>query len=1822
MSDSTRRVEDVSSMLLQSKSREDKSFAYSTLLHIQEESVGESSIIESLTRRSHRLLSIILLDIFHDEEEIATQALKCLGFMIYHPSIVSTISGEEVFHAIKSLVKLITTTNMKAICNLGVWCISIQQFKNSFNIDILDSLLRAVVHAFDNPLGSLSTTYEAMQAVLKLASEHPESMRNMSNMWAPPIYQRLLSDDKRERDMSERCLIKMKSFLLPPPLILSQDLAYNIKKKFLPQMMNMVLEYGKHGLTIQAWGWYIRLLGQVILRNRNLLNEMLKVPEHTFQNLAPQVQTASLVAWQALVDVLIDTQMQLVGTELDNVLSALPRTGVHVDGLSKSTKLLMKPLLRIMSRRNNELSVYSSCFNTWRHLLHKLDLVINCSPISDTVFEPVLKVIFHNGLDNGNLWLWNSCVDLFDEFISSKFRACGSQASAGSIQSAILCEDYPIIKWLPWDFTKLDFHLKMIRAIIDRALKASVTVENSKLVFDAALKIFRSVLRGVHVDIKKPSTHFSEVRMCICATVEFVKELCEDLTSNLTGVGNIYLIISTVKFIWALREEFDPSILESPLYCISLDSKLVNNLKFDVDIPYLKILRISSLSFEHNVSPSLYLTILYHFMMSHSVLKSESGRVLDDMENCCKYVFSSSDPLENLLQVAYLLYLHGPKLKDCAFYFLKIWAVIARCLKQQINDVGNLNSLQTEVDHSGSLVVYWLLCYPFVMSQVLPTLLTKTDIQASCLISSESELVLSDALMVWKSLYDSADCALQLKEPTANIFAEDLCEMLLKLSLVDESDYECMSLNPCHLFVYAEIAMHIIEKTGLLIKRQASSNIKNCLRLTGRYLAISWTMVEAGQKLELSVVSRMFAALASFVGKLHSKEDILSLMEVISDPLVHWLSSFLSIEKDMQDGNLQHHFLILWTLMLDIMRRVQAPIIFDSLLLEAHAPLLLAALDHPCSSISDATIAFWNSTYGKQSKLNYPQNLLPVLDRLSRKGRVKLPKGSTGFTLSKPFDKDINLLKKHRVAAQTTRISSVEFVEEAQNDSSEPDLRKRLKLTMELQPKMDFGRPIHVVGVTVRQREECRSSDSILKMLRRTGILSTGKSCAIKISILLDVLSGSLPIHHQATKDLAVLWAPKVVRVFTNGTTISTSLHRNAKMDLSVQIVLQSTNNEGPTTGCLVLFTLILLFSDISPSYASNSRPHLIQSGLDAFSSSLFTKLPSSLSSPTRRTSLPAHIPPKISAVKIEDKPKEYPLPRRTSSSTGTTKSEAGLVNRGKSRFPDSVTEKADRKKKKNTTTTTTLTLTQPRRQSLSIPTLLCNAFDDIINNFVDPPIRPSVNPKYVLSDNFAPVDELPPTECMEVEGELPPCLDGAYIRNGPNPRYLPRGPYHLFDGDGMLHALRISGGRATLCSRYVRTFKYMAEEKAGCAVYPNVFSAFHGYAGIARGAVTAARALSGQFNPLQGVGLANTSLVFFANRLFALGESDLPYEVRLGSDGEICTVGRCDFEGKLFMGMTAHPKVDPDTGEVFAFRYGPVPPYLTYFRFDPAGVKQPDVPVFSLGRPSMIHDFAVTKRHAVFVDMQIVMNPLEMIVGNGSPVGADPRKVSRIGILPRYAEDESEMRWFEVPGFNMMHAVNAWDEEDEGGGGEAVVLVAPNLISVEHTLERLHLLHCSVEKIRIDLKTGLVKRTPVAADNLEFGVINPSYAGKRNRYAYMAAGDPLPKASGLVKLDLETGRGDCVVARREYGEGCYGGEPFFVARDPDEAEAAEDDGYVVSYVHDGGKAGGGESRFVVMDARSPTLEVVASVKLPARVPFGFHGLFVPERDLAEQLYW
>ncbi|CAA6673248.1 unnamed protein product [Spirodela intermedia] len=394
---------------------------------------------------------------------------------------------------------------------------------------------------------------------------------------------------------------------------------------------------------------------------------------------------------------------------------------------------------------------------------------------------------------------------------------------------------------------------------------------------------------------------------------------------------------------------------------------------------------------------------------------------------------------------------------------------------------------------------------------------------------------------------------------------------------------------------------------------------------------------------------------------------------------------------------------------------------------------------------------------------------------------------------------------------------------------------------------------------------------------------------------------------------------------------------------------------------------------------------------------------------------------------------------------------------------------------------------------------------------------------------------------------------------------HLPTETHHISDGDGMLHSLLLAAGGddtapTALCSRYVQTCKYLVEREAGKSVLSKIFSGMHGVDGLVRRTAVVARVITGQMELFAAVDLANTSLAYFGGRLFALGEPDLPYAIHLSTSGDLITLGRWDFGGKLSMGMTAHPKKDPITGEVFAFRCGPVPPFVTHFPFDADGKKQPDVPIFSVWRPSFLHDFAITET-----------------TPSGFPFCTDTGKVPRVGILPRYAASDSDIMWFDVPGFNPVHTVNAWEED----GGATVVPVAPNVLSVEHAQDRMELIRCCVEMVRIELKSGAVSRTPLSAGNLDFGVINPNYLGRRNRYAYVGVGGPQPKVAGVVKLDLEKKGGDCV-----------------------------------AFLHDENTR---KSSFLVMDARSPDLEVVAEVSLHRRVPYGFHGIFVKAEELRAQ---
>ncbi|KAK1439442.1 hypothetical protein QVD17_05260 [Tagetes erecta] len=214
------------------------------------------------------------------------------------------------------------------------------------------------------------------------------------------------------------------------------------------------------------------------------------------------------------------------------------------------------------------------------------------------------------------------------------------------------------------------------------------------------------------------------------------------------------------------------------------------------------------------------------------------------------------------------------------------------------------------------------------------------------------------------------------------------------------------------------------------------------------------------------------------------------------------------------------------------------------------------------------------------------------------------------------------------------------------------------------------------------------------------------------------------------------------------------------------------------------------------------------------------------------------------------------------------------------------------------------------------------NVLDRAITKFLDATIHISVDPAYILSDNWAPVDEISPTECNVMHGTIPQCLSGVYLRNGPSPHFPPNGPYHYFDGDGMVHCIRISHGRATFCSRYVKTNKYLFENQVRSHAIPNIVGGMQGLGSfIARAVLFSARVVFSGYDIKKGIGVANTSLALLGGNLCALCESDIPYALKIKDNGDVITMGQIDFNGNLSMNMTAHLKIDPNTKEAFAFR-------------------------------------------------------------------------------------------------------------------------------------------------------------------------------------------------------------------------------------------------------------------------------------------------------------
>lgn len=457
------------------------------------------------------------------------------------------------------------------------------------------------------------------------------------------------------------------------------------------------------------------------------------------------------------------------------------------------------------------------------------------------------------------------------------------------------------------------------------------------------------------------------------------------------------------------------------------------------------------------------------------------------------------------------------------------------------------------------------------------------------------------------------------------------------------------------------------------------------------------------------------------------------------------------------------------------------------------------------------------------------------------------------------------------------------------------------------------------------------------------------------------------------------------------------------------------------------------------------------------------------------------------------------------------------------------------------------------------------------------------------LDGNHFPVaDEIDVGGCA-VTGELPPGLRGSFVRNGPNPAFEPIGRYNALDGDGMLHAVTIGDGEVAYRNRWVRSRGLQAEVVHGAAVYPGLGDVMN----------FPSRELTGDAGPVKNP--ANTHIVEHAGRRLALWEGGLPTEVTPDLD----TVGEYDFGGRLAGAMTAHPRLDPRTGEMMMFGYSLFEPYLRYHVVDADGTLSHSIEL-DLPAPVMMHDLVITERHTVFLESPLVFDLANL--GKGSMVTWMPERGARIGVLPRRGGPD-DIRWFEIEAGHVQHFWSGWEDGDRiefhGCRYDHPDFGIDNDTPLDHRSAKDQ--NARPARFWVDLSAGTAGWAPM--DDLEgdFNRINPAYDGAPVRYLYMSA---------FTQPDRHLGDFDAVVRyddvsgeRQVWSAGPAGhvGESVFAA-DPE--GTAEDDGWLLNAVYDEERDA---TDLVVLDARHVSAGPIAKVHLPRRLPFGFHANWFPQ---------
>jgi carotenoid cleavage dioxygenase len=479
----------------------------------------------------------------------------------------------------------------------------------------------------------------------------------------------------------------------------------------------------------------------------------------------------------------------------------------------------------------------------------------------------------------------------------------------------------------------------------------------------------------------------------------------------------------------------------------------------------------------------------------------------------------------------------------------------------------------------------------------------------------------------------------------------------------------------------------------------------------------------------------------------------------------------------------------------------------------------------------------------------------------------------------------------------------------------------------------------------------------------------------------------------------------------------------------------------------------------------------------------------------------------------------------------------------------------------------------------------------------------------WALSGGYAPVHQEITATDLRVTGVIPDFLDGRYMRIGPNPiRVSDPAHYEVFLGTGMVHGLRIADGRAQWYrNRWVRS-------------------------------ASVARTLGERWNGGPGHGgfdfAANTNVIRHAGRTLALAEAGVrPYELSDTLD----TIGGFDFHGTLRGGYAALPKRDPKTGELHAISYSLL--FGHTVRYTVAGVdgrirRTVDIKLTSV---PLMHDFSLTERYVVVYDQPVILDwtvaakrpwsrllarqlnrsgkrtvpelMANFLMAASAHVDIDPRipfpfqfdqnQPARAGVLPRTGT-AADIRWFDIPRCLVFHALNAYEEGDQI---VLDVLRHPDLFTGPNADPTTHAV--TLDRWTIDLVGGTVHEQRLDDHGQEFPRVDDRLVGRPYRYGYCVeypinTDPPFTPGAQLLRHDVLTGSTQEV----SFGDHSQAGEFVFVPRDDN---ASENDGVLMGFVYD---AIDDRSELMLLDAGS--LELIGAVHVPARVPHGFHGNWMP----------